>query len=58
MDVSPAMEARHRLSPLGATAYGADWQPIYRDLAYVKAEVTALAKQLAARASPTVKETL
>lgn len=48
-DVSPQMDAHMRKTPLGVMSYGADWQPTYKALGYVKAEVTSLAAQLAAR---------
>jgi hypothetical protein len=50
-DVSPAMEARYRKSPFGATVYGGGYEETYKPLSYVKAEVTQLAARLHARSS-------
>lgn len=57
-DVSPAIDARMRKLPFGETLYGATWQPTYKALGYVKAEVTRLAAQIKERAGSTVSEPL
>jgi hypothetical protein len=45
-DLSPAMMARERKSVFGETRYGSNWQPTYKALGYVRAEVAKLAQQL------------
>lgn len=50
-DVSPAMNARLRKSPLGPTVYGGGWEETYKAIGYVKAQVTRLAEQIKARAA-------
>jgi hypothetical protein len=49
-DLSPAMDARLRRSPLGPMPMPAGWEDVYRPLDYVKGHVTALAAQLHERA--------
>lgn len=49
-DLSPAMEARLRRTPFGATVYGGGWEETYKDVGYVKQQITQLAAQLAAAA--------
>ena len=51
-DLSPAMEARHRSSPFGATVYGGGYRETYKTIAYVREEVTKLAAQIAAASVP------